>query len=128
MEEQLNQEKQMREAAEISKRILESALEIATKRNAEMESQMMRERITHSSRATNKYSRPPPPPPPPPPQTPDWRLECKTRGPGTPKRGPPIQNRIHRSHRHCPAPSHGQNPSTQNLTTPRWSCWWAQTI
>ena len=59
MEEQINQEKQMREAAENSKRILESALEIATKRNAEMESQMLRERRTHSSGATNKHSRPP---------------------------------------------------------------------
>ena len=66
MEEQLNQEKQMREAAENSKKILENAFEIATKRNAEMESQMMRERRTHSSGATNKYSSPPPPPPPPP--------------------------------------------------------------
>ena len=53
LEEQLNREKQKREEAENSKKVLESALEIATKRNAEMESQMIKERRTHLSGSSN---------------------------------------------------------------------------
>ena len=53
LEEQLNEEKQKREEAENSKKVLESALEITTKRNAEIESQMRKERRTHLSGPSN---------------------------------------------------------------------------
>ena len=52
LEEQLNEEKQKREA-ENNKKVLGSAFEIATKRNAEMESQMIKERRTHLSGSSN---------------------------------------------------------------------------
>ena len=53
LEEQLNEEKQKREEAENSKKVLESALEIATKRNAEIDNLMIKERRTHLSEPSN---------------------------------------------------------------------------
>ena len=49
LEEQIRQEQQSREAAENSKRILEGALDLATKNNNEMEKEMIKQRRTHQS-------------------------------------------------------------------------------
>ena len=58
LEEQIRQEQQSREAAENSKRVLEGALDLATKKNNEMEKELIKQRRTHQSGTNSPPARP----------------------------------------------------------------------